>query len=280
MKKIALALVASLLIPISASAWDRSYNDAGNGKINFNRVTSIEVLGWQSHIDGNIQVNGTPIDLDSEVGFGSENRFGFRLSHVLSEKSAIELSYMKNDHSGNVNKKVTFEKKDYNAGAQMRLQNSWFDVAYSHNLTRSKEADKEGRELFYLDGLLGVKFSKAEINVAGQSDPATVIIPVRYEENWDESFPVPYLGLAAGGQIADNLWLKGYVRYLKVNAGGNDATHADYGVNAALRLNPKARGTEWFVDLGYRGVRYDLKSDGDKADLRYTGPTLGVFARF
>lgn len=279
MKKIALALAASLLIPFSASAWDRSYNAAHAGKVNFNRTTSIEVLGWQSHIDGDIQVDGTPVDLDSEVGFGSENRFGFRLSHVLSEKSAIELSYMKNDHAGNVNKKITFEKKDYDAGARMRLQNSWFDVAYSHNLTKAKEADKAGRELFYLDGLLGVKFSKAEINVAGQSDPLAGPV-VTFNENWDESFPVPYIGLTAGGQIADNLWLKGHVKYLKVNSSGTDATHADYGINAALRLNPKAEGTEWFVDLGYRGVRYDIKSDGDKADLRYTGPTLGLFARF
>lgn len=279
MKKLALALLATMLIPLSASAWDRSYQHASHGKDNFNRVTNVEVSGWNSSVGGNIEVSGTPVDLDSDVGFGTENRFGFRISHVLSEKSAIELSYMKNDHTGKVNKKIEFENKKYDANAHMRLQNSWFDVTYAHNLTRAREADKEGRELFYLDGLLGVKFSQADINVVGQSDP-TVVIPVRYEESWSQSFPVPYLGLAAGGQIADNIWLKGFVRYIKVNAGGNDATHADYGVNAALRLNPRAVDTEWFVDLGYRGVKYDLKNDGDKADLRYTGPTLGVFARF
>lgn len=279
MKKRALALAVALLIPLSASAWDRSYQPDTQGKTNFNRVTNVELIGWQSSIGGNVEVSGTPVDLDSDVGFGAENRFGFRISHVLSEKAALELSYMKNDHTGTVNKKIEFENKKYNANAQMRMQNSWFDVTYSHNLARAKEADKEGRELFYLDGLLGVKFSQADINVVGQSDPA-VIIPVRYEESWSQSFPVPYLGLAAGGQIADNIWLRGSVRYIRVNAGDIDATHADYGVNAALRLNPRAVDTEWFVDLGYRGVKYDLKNDGDKADLRYTGPTLGVLARF
>lgn len=279
MKKVAIALIAAVLLPVSSFAWDRSYHPENTGKANFNRVTSIEVLGWKSSLDGNIQVDGTPVDLDSDADMGSENRVGFRINHVLNDKCALELSYMKNDHSGTINKAIEFEKKKYDANASMRLQNSWFDLTYSHNLSRAKQADKAGREVFYLDGLVGVKFSKAQIDVAGKSDP-TVVIPVTYNESWSETFPVPYLGLAAGGQIADNVWLKGYIRYMKVNAGGTDATHSDYGINAALKLNPNSTDTEWFIDLGYRGVKYDIESDGDRADLRYTGPTLGVFARF
>ncbi len=280
MKKMALALVASLLIPMGASAWDRSYQPVSSGKASYDKVTSIELLGWQSHLDGDIRVDGTPIDLKSDADFSSENRLGFRISHVISEKGLLELSYMSNDHSGNVTKKVTFEKKDYDAGARMTLKNSWFDLGYSHNLTRAKEADKAGRELFYLDASVGIKFSKADIDIAGRSDPAKVAVAVNYNESWSESFPVPYLGLAAGGQIADNIWLKGYIKYLNVNRSGDSASHTDYGVNAAFRLNPHSPNTEWFVDLGYRGVRYDLESNNDKADLKYSGPTLGVFARF
>jgi len=277
MKKLVLVMVLAILIPVSGFAWDKSYHPDNAGKINFNKVTSIEVLGWKNSLDGDIRVDGTPLDLDSETTIGDESRLGFRVSHVLNHRASLEFSYMKNDHSGTTTKTFRFENKDYKAGANIRLQNSWFDLAYNHNLTRSKQADKQGREVFYLDGIFGVKFSNAEINVSGNEN---TVIGAALSEKWDETFPVPYFGLAAGGQIGDNLWLKGYLKYIKVNAGGADALHNDYGINLALRLNPGNKDTEWFVDLGYRGVKYDIEKDGDKADLRYTGPTFGVFARF
>ncbi len=278
MKKLALALVAALLLPAGASAWDRSYQPSAHGKVSFNKVTSIEVLGWKSDLDGTVRVenSGTEIDLDSDVSFGTENRFGFRLTHVLSEKSALELSYMKHDHSGNLSKTVTFDNKNFAANANMHLENSWFDLAWSYNLTRSQEVEQPGRDAFYLDGQFGVKFSKSDINVSGVDN----VLNTRLEAGWSETFPLPYLGLNAGAQVADNLWLKGNFKIIKVNAGGYDALHNDYSVNAALRLNPHSTDTELFVDLGYRGVKYDLEGEGDKAEIKYTGPTLGLFARF
>ncbi len=65
-----------------------------------------------------------------------------------------------------------------------------------------------------------------------------------------------------------------------MNAGGYDALHNDYNLNAALRLNPSSTGTEWYADLGYRGVKYDLEGQGDKAEIKYSGPTFGLFVRF
>lgn len=274
MKKLVLVLVVALLLPVGAFAWDKSYHPNNNGKINFNKVTSFEVLGWKNDLEGNIRVDGTALDLKNGTTTGDESRYGFRLSHVLNQRASLEFSYMKNDHSGDTTTNFTFEKKTYVAGANIRLQNNWFDLAYNHNLSRSKQFDSKGREAFYLDGIFGVKFTKAEITVKGTA------AGVYAEESWDESFPVPYLGLAAGSQIGDNLWLKGYLKYIKVNAGGTDALHNDYGINLALRLNPNNKDTEWFVDLGYRGVKFDIEKDNDKADLRYTGPTFGVFARF
>lgn len=269
-------MVLALLIPVSGFAWDKSYQPDNAGKINFNKVTSIELLGWKNSLEGNILVDGTPLDLDSETTMGDETRAGFRISHVLNHRASLEFSYMKNDNSGTTTKTFQFENENYKAGANIRLQNSWFDLAYNHNLTRSKQADRQSREVFYLDGIFGVKFSNAEISVKGNDTVTNAYV----DEKWDESFPVPYIGLAAGGQIGDNLWLKGYLKYIKVNAGGGDAMHNDYGINLALRVNPNNKDTEWFVDLGYRGVKYDLEKDGDKADLRYTGPTFGIFARF
>ncbi|MDD2998320.1 MAG: hypothetical protein EOM80_01490 [Erysipelotrichia bacterium] len=276
MRKLVLALITALLLPAGASAWDRSYHPGADGRLSFNKVTSIELFGWKSDLDGTVNVeNGTDIDLDSDVAFGTENRLGLRLSHVLSEKSAIELSYLKHDHTGSINKAVKFDNKNYQANASMRLQNSWLDLAWSYNLITSKYIDVDAHEAFYLDGVFGIKFSNSEINLTGAD-----ALGGRIEESWSESFPLPYIGLAAGGQISDNVWLRGNFKVIKVNAGGYDALHNDYSINAALRLNPKSTETEWFADVGYRGVKYDLEGEGDKAEIKYTGPTLGVFARF
>ncbi|MDD3146025.1 MAG: hypothetical protein PHD82_01875 [Candidatus Riflebacteria bacterium] len=277
MRKFALTLIAALLLPASVSAWDRSYQPANNGKMNFNKVTSIEVLGWKSDLDGKVRVEntGTEIDLDNDVSFDSENRFGFRITHVLSEKSALELSYMKHDHSGNLVKSVTFDNKTFKANAHMSLENSWFDLAWAYNLARSNNVAKDGHDAFYLDGMFGIKFSNSDISVSGVD-----ALNARLEAGWSESYPLPYLGLNAGTQVSDNLWLKGSFKLIKVNAGGYDALHNDYNLNAAFRVNPNSKDTEWYIDLGYRGVKYDLEGEGDKAEIKYSGPTLGVFARF
>jgi hypothetical protein len=56
--------------------------------------------------------------------------------------------------------------------------------------------------------------------------------------------------------------------------------HHDYGLNLALKLNPDSVDTEWFVNLGYNNVKYDVDADNDSAELKYSGPTLGLVARF
>ena len=279
MKKLFVTCALIAALPLSSFAWERSYSGE-RASAEFNRVTSVEFYGWNSNLDGNLNVDGMVLDLDSEAGIGDENRFGFKVSHVLSEKSSLNLSYMKNDHSGSINKAVTFDKLNYNVGAAVDIENSWVDLTYCHNLTRGDAEEHRGNKLeaFYLDAMLGVKFTSAKVSVAGRNPTTNAY----QQDSWSEDFPVPYLGLTAGGQLAKNLWLKGHLKYISVNAGGNDALHADYGLNLALKLNPNSgvEETEWFVDLGYQGVKYDVDSDSDNAELKYSGPTLGVMARF
>lgn len=288
MSKYFLVLALIVALPLSAMAWERSFT--GDRKAaEFDRTTTIEFFGWNSELDGNLNVKGMKIDLDTDAGFGDENRFGFRMTHVLSARSSLHLSYMKNEHDGRINKIVTFDNKNYQAGADIDIENSWLDLTYCHNLTRSdaEERNKSKLEAFYLDAMIGVKFSSAKVSVEGREN---TVAAAYLKDSWSEDFPVPYLGLTAGGQLSENLWLKGHLKYLNANAGGNDALHADYGINLALKLNPAGnkRGkriqnqseTEWFIDLGYRGVKYDVDSNNDSAELRYTGPTLGIFARF
>lgn len=286
MKKLSMVLLIALLLPSMASAWDRSYVPDNYGRVNFNRTTSIEVLGWRTKLDGNLRIaNAGPtadftLDLDTEGDFDDETRFGFRVTHALSNKSAIELSYMKQDNSGRISKTAdfTFEGKtyDFTAGADMTIKKQWFDIAYMHNLTRANHVEEAGREAYYLDAIIGVKFNEADLDITGTDS----VSKARISESWNESFPVPYIGLAGASQLSERFWVRGQIKYININASGNDAMHSDYGINFAYRLNQTGDNTEWFVDLGYRGIKYDVETDDDKAELSYRGPTFGVFARF
>jgi hypothetical protein len=35
---------------------------------------------------------------------------------------------------------------------------------------------------------------------------------IQIENSWSETFPVPYIGLGAGGHISKNLWLRGHLK--------------------------------------------------------------------
>lgn len=278
MRNLMIVSLLIILLPVNIFAWERSYSDADN-KAALNSTTSLELIGWRTNLDGNVDVEGLKFDLDTDARFANENRLGFLISHSLSEKSMLQFTYMKVDFSGAINKTVTFNRRNYKAGASTRLQNSWYDFTYAHNLVRADSERRDGKNLeaFYLDGLFGLKFSSAQISLSGREN---TFASAYLENSWSEEYPVPYIGVAGGGQFSKNVWIKGFLKYVSINAGGNAALHHDYGINIALKLNQNSRNIEWFVDIGYRGVKYDFNNGSDKAELLYNGPTLGAFARF
>lgn len=276
MKKVLVILAVIALVPSSLFAWERSIKSRTGQVVDFNKVTSVEVYGMKSNLDGNVNVDGLIVDFDSEASFDDETTFGIKINHVLSDRGRLTLSYLKHDHSGRINKAVTFKNKNYQANASADIEAGWLDFTYAHMLTSSEQNDQKAQECFYLDGLVGVKFTDLDLAVAGNEPVTNAYV----RNSWSESYPVPYLGLAAGGQLGDNFWLKGHIKYINVNAGGADMQHYDYGINAALRLNPHCKDTEWYVDLGYRGIKFDGDSDNDKAEVSYSGPVLGIVARF
>lgn len=92
---------------------------------------------------------------------------------------------MKHDNSGNFVKNITDNKK-FRANANMSIENSWLDLAWAYNLTRSKEVDQPGRDAFYLDGMFGIT-SNSDISVSGNEDS---IAAGRLEAGWSESYPL------------------------------------------------------------------------------------------
>lgn len=276
MKRLIVALVLVVLLPAVSSAWDRSMTPDHLGRVTLNPTTTIQFMGWDTSMDGIVQVQGNDrLDLDTEADIDDKMRFGFRASHVLSKRSAIEVGYMKLDNNARVERAYTFDGTVYDANANMNLVNRWFDVAYHHNLAHSRNNEFPNRDAFYVDGTLGVKFCKSEVRVSGES------AGVAAGGSWSESYPLPYLGLSGGGQISDHFWLKGQVKYMNLKVSGVDALHQDYSINLAYKINPRSvSDAEWFVDLGYRYIKYDIEESNDRAELTYGGPTFGIFARF
>lgn len=275
MKKYFLVLLLVGLIPTSIFAWDRSYKPNQFGKLTFSNNTSFELLAWDADIDGIIDVKGTArLDIKAEANVTEKTRFGFRITRATSEKGMFELSYMKQDNDITVNRPITFDGKNYNVGANMNLKNTWFDLAYNHNLYRNSEAD-QSFDAAYIDGIFGVKFSKSEVDILGN------VAGVTDRGNWDKSYPIPYLGLAGATQLSGNLWARASLKYMNIKVSGTDALHHDHSFHVAYKINTSiSSDTELFLDLGYRHVKYDITNDNDSAEITYKGPVFGLFARF
>ncbi|MEW6711743.1 MAG: hypothetical protein AB1403_18115, partial [Candidatus Riflebacteria bacterium] len=165
----------------------------------------------------------------------------------------------------------------YQAGASMDLNMRWIDLTWCHNLNHALPRSKEPLEAFYIDAMLGVKFGSAKVKLSGREN---TIAAAFLRDTWEQDFPIPYLGVSAGGQLSRNVWLKGHLQYVNIDGGGNSALHADYGVNVAVRLNPNSQNTELFFEIGYSAVKFDFDNDSDSGLLQYRGPKIGFMARF
>ena len=99
--------------------------------------------------------------------------------------------------------------------------------------------------------------------------------------SYSETFPVPYIGVEAGTYLGENLYLKGYYRFLKLDGIKDyDAKHADFDISLSYKLSNKDCDQDLFVDVGYRQVSYDVDGKGNDVELKYKGPYVGLEFRF
>ncbi len=273
-----LIAVLALVATMPGLAWERGFTWDSGSKIALARNTTVQIYGWKNDLFGDIDVKGMNLDLGSEADFSAKTRLGVTLTHGFSKKNNLTLSYNSFDHSGRINKTVTFDNRNYQAGASINLKNRWFDLAWSHNFNFWSQGGTSSQEQRggFIDGMLGIKFSQADLDVAGYA-PVTNAYTTG---SWSESFPIPYLGIAAGSQVAKNLWLDGHLKFISVNAGDGSVRSMDFDLNAALRLNPQQKDTEWFATVGYRSFNIDGEADKDNVNVGYRGPTFGLLARF
>ncbi len=257
---------------------------------------SVEVLGWNSELNGHIAIarneddlaralaNNARIDLKDDTSIDKKKVPGFKLAYRKGGRASFEFNWVKIDQDGHLanNIRREFKGKVYGADgtANFEINNSMFDLLWKYKF--SHKIEESGREKSYVAGLLGIKASKMEFSFDGRAMDIDGVTPLgEVHESKSETIPVPYIGVEAGTYLGDNLYLKGYFRYLKLNnIKDYDAKHADYDVSLSYKLSNKNGNQDIFMDVGYRQVIYDVEGDGNDVELKYKGPYVGLEFRF
>lgn len=271
-----LVLVLLVLSAVPGMAWERALeakrNRGGHENV---RNTTAELYAWRNQLFGDVNVEGLNISLRGDGDFKDKTRGGFILTHKVSKRSNLALAYNSFQNSGNINKVVTFKNQNYQAGASADIDMHWFDISWNYLLSTWDPSDHK-RQSGYLDAILGVKSTKANLDLTG-NDPVT---GATLNNGWSKSFPIPYIGLGIGTQLGESLWLNSHIKYISVNAGGGHAKTTDFDINVAYRVNQRSVDNDWFIVLGYRNFKIDGEFDNDKVNIGYRGPIFGVMGRF
>ncbi len=247
-----------------------------------NNKWSIEALGWNTELTGHVKIvenknlpnSGEIIDFDRDTRNLDKKKVpGLKLSYKIGGRSSVDFNWTKIEQNGVLTIARQFKGKNYAANADFEINNSMFDLVYKYRFTHKVE--ESGREKSYVAGLFGIKASDMEFKLDGD------VAGVRQNTSYSENIPVPYIGVEAGTYIGENIYLKAYYRYLKLNnIKDYDAKHADYDVALSYKLSNKDGNQDIFVDVGYRQVSYDVDGKGNDVELKYKGPYIGLEFRF
>lgn len=257
-----------------------------------NNKWSVEALGWNSELDGHIKIAENKdalavlndadgrIDLKSDTSLDKKKVPGLKLAYRHGGRASFEFNWVNVEQDGHLNNGLnkTFRGKVYAADANFKINNEMYDLVWKYRFTHKVE--ETGREKSYVAGLFGIKASKMEFTFDGNATENGVNIG-NHHESKSETIPVPYLGVEGGTYLGENLYLKGYFRYLKLNnIKDYDAEHADYDVSLSYKLSNKDGNQDIFFDVGYRQVVYDVEGKGNDVELKYKGPYVGLEFRF
>ena len=257
-----------------------------------NNKWSVVALGWNSELNGHVKIAENKdalaalsdadgrIDLKSDTSLDKKKVPGLKLAYRHGGRSSFEFNWVNVEQDGHLNQGLNkeFKGKVYAADANFKINNQMYDLVWKYRF--SHKVEESGREKSYVAGLFGIKASKMEFTFDGNATENGVNIGNRHEGR-SETIPVPYLGVEAGTYLGDNLYLKGYFRYLKLNnVSDYDAEHADYDVSLSYKLSNEDGKQDIFFDVGYRQVVYDVEGKGNDVELKYKGPYVGLEFKF
>jgi hypothetical protein len=263
-----------------------------------NKKWSVEALGWNTELSGHVAVadnedalaiainrGNAKIDLKNDTSLDKKKVPGLKLSYRNGGRSSFEFNWVNIEQNGHLNGDVKeFKGKQYAGDADFEIKNAMFDLVWKYRFNHKLE--ESGREKSYVAGLFGVKASKMKFTFDGQAgelDENGNIIGALAQTHEDESetVPVPYIGVEAGTYIGEKLYLKGHIRYLKLNnIKKYDAEHSDYDISLSYKLSSSDGDQDIFFDVGYRQVVYDVEGEGKDVELKYKGPYFGLVFLF
>lgn len=229
---------------------------------------AVVVKGWNSDLAGHIDAMGMSLGLNNETDIGAQTRLTINGNWKFSGKDQLRLEYSQFDHSGILNRAVTFDKLLYGPGAAVQLKTNFFDVGLSRLLDESKHASWK---LLY-----GAKFNRSFTRLTQQMPLGT-----RAGE-LNQTFSVPYLGLEGIAKLSGNVTLNGSVKSFSLNRSGSSGrlTDLDLAFLFGRDYSRVPAQTEWYGSLGYRYFLFHGAADNDSTELRYFGPTFGLESRF
>ncbi|MBF0408079.1 MAG: tetratricopeptide repeat protein [Candidatus Riflebacteria bacterium] len=221
---------------------------------------SLDVKGWQCDIAGDIDARGMEIDLETETDIDEETGMVIGGSWKYSKMNQLEFSYTYFDHSGTINKPVTFFNNFYNSGTLIEGNTRFLDLGISHLMKEWRRAS--------LRFLYGVNFGRMFVCMSQQELTTT--------------FEIPYIGIEGNYNLTGNVKFNGSGKFSSAHHSGVGVVFKDF--ETSLKIGPDysrvPEEIEWCGVIGYRFFELDGNIDNDSAEINYSGPTLGIEIRF
>ncbi|MDX8394018.1 MAG: hypothetical protein R8K21_05455 [Mariprofundales bacterium] len=253
---LAIACVFATTAAISTANADEMFS----AKLGFYNMTASGLLaGSLNTVAGPLP---TKIDVSNDLNLDNSGQIGGEVAINLGD-SRLSLEYVPMDFSGTgvISQPITFNNATFtvNSTIETQLKMDMFDIGYTYYLVNMD--DVPTRVQFGIDVALKV------VNV----DASLTELTTNKMEAVSTTVPIPTMGVRGRIALADFLGVIGRVGYL------------GYGNNSFLDTDIQVEFSPLPMMGVYAGYRYmSLKIDITDifADLRFSGPYAGLFARF
>jgi hypothetical protein len=215
---------------------------------------------WDSELSGSFGNNNATGKIvkksDKSLGFGAK-------LHILGTK--LNLSYIPLEYDSTITGAMTFKGQAYATGANLRFK--WNTIDWSRGFFRIGSGSTATFRF-----LGGIQVVEAEARVS-QTGIAS--------KDFDETIPIPYIGITGDVRINDKLRFETTAKVLDLSIGDNDVEYADYEIG--LRYFPKANAkNKGSLFVGYKSKNLDVLVDKGSAtdEAKFDIEMEGMFVSY
>ncbi len=241
MKRIVLVIGIVLLFAVAAYAFEISAGPT---------YQDMEISG---KVRSNI-ISGTNIDIDikNDLKISDDDAAGVNVTLIVGKHQiSADLASFEFSGANNLTRNVTFKGQTYTAGTyvQSKIKYDLYEVQYQNNLIDLGISDIG----ITLGPVFKVSVYEASVQLQGGGN----------NEKYEETLPVPSIGLAAGVELTK--FLSASAQATGVGYSGD--TYIEY--KALLCIKPIESLS---FDIGYKGIDLDFSDGNDLLDLESNGP--------